>query len=197
VGDCTQDLPLSKEATTELNTELKGEAGQEQVDKLREGIIELSQQFNTGLKLKDIPDAMADFGKITPWEAYMAVLVNKELGIAIPHARGLIQHGSENRSPFDPSVLGNINHVGYVGDTPLSVQTHSEKELVHLVATTKGYGDSNIIDLHRGWDAELWKPVIDKQKEVRAEVGFVPLPDQIPKEKPQEKPEVTTPRMGH
>ena len=128
-----------------------------QLDKDLSAINGAPPLFNSPL---DIPDAVADWGTLTAYEAYAAILINKEFGIEFSHLLSLIQHGPENRTPYKPEDLnGNINHIG----PDFVHQTNTEQELVDFVSSLKKFVENNIFVVHHGWDMEKWGPIVQHQ----------------------------------
>lgn len=152
---------------------------------LVKGVLELGEFFGNlnrtdpTITINDIPNDMLSFGIVTPFEAYMAIMLNKELDISIPHARKLIQHGCECRSPYAASELQNINHVGWpqMDAKPFSCQTRSVEDLITFVKTKNGYGNSCLLDFHPDWyQHKTWEPLITQQAKLREQGGHARLP---------------------
>ncbi len=110
---------------------------------------------------------IAQFGILTPFEAYIVFNINKTLGLSIDHILDLIQHGAENRNPYKSEALSNINLIGQFKDEKgkwhdMSTFVETEKQLVNMILNT-GYLERNIFTVHPNWNMELWSKVIERQ----------------------------------
>lgn len=144
-----RDLELPDFATKEIDTDRK-----EGPPQLLEDLHRLNDFFakknmptlnlfpDKEKEMENILQAIAGFGIVTPYEAYMAILVNKELGLSIPHARRLIQHGTEAHSPpgLPAKEIGVVHHVG----KDFAFQTNGEDALITALRTWKGYDRQQI-----------------------------------------------------
>lgn len=163
-------LPDKKLATEPINTRAvlvlpydAGEIPSGFID-MQKALLQIDKDLNGGNATlfedhTDIPAAVADWGILTPYEAYAAIMINKEFGIEFSHLLSLIQHGPENRSPYKPEDLnGNINHIG----TNFVEQTNTEDELV-FVARDR-FLKNQIFAIHKGWDMEKWGSIVRLQQ---------------------------------
>lgn len=133
--------------------------------KMKEALLQIDKDLHAGESTlfqdpTDIPAVVASWGVLTPYEAYIAIQINKEFGIEFSHLLALIQHGPENRSPYKPEDLnGNLNHIG----TDFVEQTNSEEELIAFVLR-ENFLKKHIITIHPGWDMEKWGEVVKMQQ---------------------------------
>lgn len=111
-----------------------------------------------------------NFGCGTPYEYFLTTQINtgfKEAGVT--HFENLFQHGAENHNPDDKSSDLNetMLHI-YDGQIVL---TNDERELVDFVLETPGYLERFAVSVPKGWDMNLWAPVIAKQLSIGQEVS--------------------------
>lgn len=148
--------------------------------KMFDALLEMSNHFKDIKKMDlvlpvvDLSDrALASMGILSPYEAYIAICINKLIANETHHIRDLIQHGCDNRNPDKPSTLNNkINHIS----CDFQIQTKNAKELVHLASSS--YYNDNLVDLHPKWD-NIVVPLAQSQTKIRAKAGWHPLPDEI------------------
>jgi hypothetical protein len=133
--------------------------------KMLESLIELHQYFaeqrDEVFNINEISsESIGREGCLTPFESFFITTINARFAEYAEHINNLFQHGAENRNPGKPSDLdGPVLHI-WNGEVIL---TESEKDLVDFVLNTPGYLEHNFIDIHPGWNMELWRPVIEKQ----------------------------------
>lgn len=179
-----RDLDLPDWATKEIDTDRK-----EGPSQMLEDLHRLNDYFakknmptlnlfpDNEKDMANLLQVIAGFGIVTPYEAYMSILVNKELAISIPHARRLIQHGTEAHSPpaLPAKEIGVVHHVG----PDFAFQTDGEVALRDVVRTHKGY-DKQRIDFSQKWIVKnsAWRDLKQGKKD---DISDSPVLHQAPK----------------